>query len=373
MAYTVRPPKEKGGIMTAKQRVICVKEFAEAMLEFDSNFADRVGHFEENFGATDADMLAVLAQATYFCWYIHDYESNLILICRAISAGKPTAFHLCFQVGPERWAAVNSYVIGIQRWLGVDLPLPSQIDSEKIEQIAQWLGGPNMAKETLAKLYLAHTKGDLLMNHLMNTGLAKMGKNTAPKNMEEYTDLTSWWPGFVWDTAEDKASFIEKCKQLVYREMAGAEKDAKELISGILKYSQPPCMYRFTRYQDIKISSIGALKWRGNIPADNVPNVEWQTFHDGAIAALHAWLDGVSPDGKLALKIYEALGTPTDRSKTIVRNFLIEEGRWNEGGFGPGLINCEWLVWEHRRRGITADLTFRGRDEGIPYCAPLYE
>jgi hypothetical protein len=50
MAYTVKPSKEKGGIMTAKQRVICVKEFAEAMFGADRNFADRVKHFAKSFG-----------------------------------------------------------------------------------------------------------------------------------------------------------------------------------------------------------------------------------------------------------------------------------------------------------------------------------
>ena len=208
--------------MTAKQRVICVKDFAKAMFGVDRNFADRVEHFEESFGTTDADMLAVLAQATYFCWYIYDYESDFVSVCRAIGTGKPTSFFLCFQAGPERWAAVNSYVIGVQRWLGVDLPLPPEIDSEKVEQIAQWLGEYNTVREALTKLYLANPKGDLLMNHLMNTGLAKMGENIAPENMEEYTDFTPRWPDFVWYTAEDKAAFIEKCKQRVYRGMTVA-------------------------------------------------------------------------------------------------------------------------------------------------------
>lgn len=107
------------------------------------------------------------------------------------------------------------------------------------------------------------------MNHLMNTGLAKMGESTESENLE-YADFTRWWPDFVWYTAEDKVAFIEECKQRVYDEMVESPKDAEELLSGILKYSQPPCMYRFTRYQDIKISSIGALKC-ANAPPGTCP------------------------------------------------------------------------------------------------------
>ena len=118
--------------MTPKQRVISLKEFAKAALARDSSFAERVRHFETRFGTVDGDTLAVLAQAAYFCWGENEYQSDLVEVCQAIRIGKPTSLYHCRQITPERWTEMNTYVIGVQRWLGVDLPLPRGIDSGKI-------------------------------------------------------------------------------------------------------------------------------------------------------------------------------------------------------------------------------------------------
>lgn len=104
--------------MTIVQHEVSVKEFARAMVEEDSAFANRVQHFEERFGTINTDVLAVLSQSTYFCWFEHEYESNLVAVCQAIDIGKPTSFFLCFQITSDRWAEINTYVVGVQRWLG---------------------------------------------------------------------------------------------------------------------------------------------------------------------------------------------------------------------------------------------------------------
>lgn len=57
----------------------------------------------------------------------------------------------------------------------------------------------------------------------------------------------------------------------IYAEMSDALGEAKELINNIQKQTQPPCMHRLTRYLDVQVTSIGALKWRGNLPIDVVP------------------------------------------------------------------------------------------------------
>ena len=49
--------------MAATQQMVPIREFAQAMLEADSDFAARVQRFADRFGAVDADGLAVLAQA----------------------------------------------------------------------------------------------------------------------------------------------------------------------------------------------------------------------------------------------------------------------------------------------------------------------
>ena len=88
-------------------------EFAEAMLQRSPGFASQVRTFEREHGPAGDDTLAVLAQASTFCWYEVEYERDYLDVCRAIGAGKSTSLFLCRQVTPERWAEMNSYVVEI--------------------------------------------------------------------------------------------------------------------------------------------------------------------------------------------------------------------------------------------------------------------
>jgi len=50
--------------MPVTQRIVPMGEFAQAMLESDEGFAERVRSFEDAFGKADPDTLAVMAQAS---------------------------------------------------------------------------------------------------------------------------------------------------------------------------------------------------------------------------------------------------------------------------------------------------------------------
>lgn len=70
--------------MTAKQRIVSIKQFTQEMLKADTSFADRVQQFEERFGEADENTLAVLAQAAYCCRVNCEYKNNLIQACKAV-------------------------------------------------------------------------------------------------------------------------------------------------------------------------------------------------------------------------------------------------------------------------------------------------
>ncbi len=197
--------------MAVKQRVISMKEFAKAMLEIDSGFAEGVQQFEESFGKADADTLAVLSQVTYFCWGNNEYENDIVEACRAIGTGRPTSFLYHGQVTPKRWGMLNTYVIGVQSWLGIDLLLPKRISNARVQRIKQWLGESDPAKEALAELFLCN-----LIDQLMDTNFAKLSGDTRPDN-REYVDFTPWYARSdnTWYATEDNSAFIEECKQRI--------------------------------------------------------------------------------------------------------------------------------------------------------------
>lgn len=333
--------------MAAKQHVVPIRQFAQAMLEADSGFAERVQQFEERSGKVDADTLAVLAQAAYLCWGENEHRTDFLQVCRAIGTRKPTSFYHCRQIAPERWVEINTYVVGVQSWAGVDLPLPSGIDGGKVKRIAQWLSGRDKAKDALAELFLCQ-----LIDHLLNISLAKMGRDVMPEEAA-HADFTPWYfrpDGARYGTG-NREVLVEEYTQRVRQEMMSAPGDAEELIRNILAPDQPPCMHRFSRHLDIQLASIGALKWRGNLPPDDVPKEKWLAFLDESKAALQAWLEDAPASGDLAIKVHEALGKATERGKAMVRDFLLAESRGSPGGW-------DWLEEKARKEGTKARFIF---------------
>lgn len=303
--------------MSVKQHIVPITEFARAMIETDPSFAKRVTHFEESFGTVDEDSLAVLAQASYFCWFEVEYERDYFEVCRAIGSGSPTSLFLCRQVTPRRWASMNSYVVGVQRWLGFEHSLGDKVDPSRIDRIVQWLGERIPPKEALAELYVCH-----LITDLLELSLAKLSASNDPDE-DEYADFTQWYRGIDGApfTVEKRETLVGILKQRVYQEISDTHSTAQELVVNILKESQPACQHRFSRYQDIKLTSIGALKWRGNVPPDvEVPrNAAAEWFE---AVSLENWLAGLPPQTYLSRKLWDALGSPTERKKAIVRDFF---------------------------------------------------
>jgi hypothetical protein len=305
--------------MSARQQQIPTTEFAAAMLERDAGFRERVRRFEARFGPANANTLAVLAQTAYLCWFECEYQRNFVDACRAIGGSRPTSLTLCGQVTPRRWLALNAYVIGIQQWLGIELPVPGPV-SGRAQKISEWLGHRSAAKDSLAMLLLHRFVGELL-----GTSLAKLAGVSAPDD-GEYQDFTSWYAchdGTLYSAGEDDKLINELCDR-VRRHMSRDPATADVLLEGLLRPSQPACMHRYTRYLDIKIASIGALSWRGNLPPDDeVPKGEAAAWLEKAAARVQAWLDADPAMDELAETVRRSLGKPTEQSRYVVQAFLL--------------------------------------------------
>ncbi len=279
-------------------------DFARAMREADPGFAARVQQFEARFGRADADTLAVLAQASYFCWFTWDYEQGFLRVCEAIGAGKPTSLRLCAQVSPARWSRLHAYVIGVQRWLGHARLLPPDIDAAKVARIADWLGPHEPAKKRLAEVFLHR-----LTRELSGVSPSLLIGSDCPQEAA-YDDFAAWYPA--------PASFDYLVRRA--RHALGSSPRTDELLAGLLKETQPPCMHRYTRYLDIRLASIGAVSWRGWVPPDDEePKHTAAAFLDAAAAEVRGWLEGLPPTSPNGERIHRALGTPTDRSCHIAR------------------------------------------------------
>ena len=353
--------------MTVPGTTVSLTEFARAMREAGGTFDQSVRHFESRFGAVDDDTLAVLAQAAFLCWVNVEAERNLLAACEAIRTGKPTYQYYHCQITPERWIEMHSYLVGIQHWIGVERPLPSQIDASKVELISGWLGEPSPAKVALAELFLIRLVDDLL-NYV---SLAALGSVPAA-DRSAYPEFSDWYssadgtPYAIARTSDSSRQpfagppFKGRADQLVAivcEHMPSRPDDAAELIDWITRQTQPPCMHRFSRYLDLQIASIGALKLRGNLPPDTVPKAEWQAFREQAQAALQAWMDGTPPNDEWSRRIHASLGEPTEPKRAIVREFLL--GGFHDTGDSTA---WDWLVIGAQTKGTNACAQCRLRD-----------
>lgn len=330
------------GTVGLTQRATSLRAFAGAMRASDAGFADRLDGFAARFGPLTDDGLALLSQAAYFCWFHVEYQANLLATCRAIGADRPSYLYLCGHLSPLRWRSLHAYVVGVQRWLGVNHPVPGLVDAERVAQVGRWLGQPTPVRRSLARLFLGQ-----LVDHLTRRTTFSVLTDGAAPDASEYPDFGQWYT-----RADGTDSRI--CADEIRREVAdmpGVADDREaidELITGIASPSQPPCMHRFERYQDIALISIGHLRWRAGLPPDPSRQL-WEEFWSVAEAGLRAWLDGQSADDPgaddpVGGALHEALGTPTPRSRAIVADFLLEPP--------PGEGCFSWLLEEARVSGL---------------------
>ena len=334
-------PVHRDGEVAIRPRTVSLIRFAKAMLLESQAFADRVHAFEERFGHMDDDMLAVLAQATYLCWFETDYREDLMALCRAIATGRPTHMTLCRQIGPARWLELHSYVVGLQRWLDLGLAAPPNVDGHKVAQIGQWLGERHPAKEALAAILLSQ-----IVSHLLQSSFALLGERPASSE-GTYAGYGAWYarPDGGRHGRETDASFLARCEARVRHEMASTPGDAETLLRELGRATQPPCMHRYQRYLDIRIASIGALRWRGQSAGDDGSKESWRAFWEQAEAGLHAWVDAQPPRGEMAQEIYRALGKPSLRGQAVVSSRL---------GHAPPEGFFQWLIGDAEEAGSTA-------------------
>ena len=327
---------------------LSLQTFASGCRDHDAYFAGRVRRFENRFGPADADTLAVLAQAAYFCWFEKEYEADFLNVCCAIDRGHPTSMYLCLQITPARWDEINTYLIGVERWLGHDAPVPDGLDTALLDRIDAWLGERTPVREALAGLLLCY-----LTKHLFNSVLTRLADADA-QSTDTYRNYSNWYlrPDGGRFTAAWDADLIDRLKEDIRAAMADAPEEAEALIEGIIRESQPPCMHRFARYLQIKVASIGALCWRGHLPPDDVePKHKAGTWLSAAVDAVRQWIDGEPPSTVLAQTVHAALGDADERKRAIAEDFLLAK-RTADTTF------CRWLNAHATERRFKAEQVF---------------
>ena len=314
-------------------------EFARQMQEQDAVFAERVALFEACQSNLDDDALAVAAQANYVYWFEYDFPDNLVSACYAIGTGRPQRMGLCLHISPDRWREILHYIVAVQQWLGDQRPVPEALEQNKVTTLQSLLGTPTKGRVMLARLYLSTLLEQLLFR-------VSPGQLSGDGTTEEgFYDSTPTWNEFGTERHGQEHrdnNFIYECSKVLHQEIPDSPFQVDELLKGILQESQPPCGQRFLRYQDIRLASIGALKWRGNLPANTTPRSYWQGLFSDAGESIDLWITNKPPISKLAHRIHESLGRCTPYKLDMVNTFLNQP---------PSPAAYDWLLHKANELG----------------------
>ncbi|MHB0877076.1 MAG: hypothetical protein ACYC5O_13650 [Anaerolineae bacterium] len=301
-------------------RVLAASNLADDLRRDDAAFAERVQQHESAHGALTGDALAVAAEANYLCWFEADFPRSLLRVCAAINGGLPARLNLCQQVSPERWLALHHYVVAARRRLDDTRPVPPSLDTARVDYLAHLLGADTPARRALTEVFLA-----VLLDHLLYaTSLSALGPRGAAA--ADYEDFSAWYRR-AGVAAGPVGHGVPDGLAAAARATLAAETDSgEELLAQLLRSSggrcQPPCMHRYERYQEVRLASIGALQWRGNLPPDPRPRSYWSSVFDDASAALQTWFDGRPPQTALAADVHAALGSRNPAKEGLVTIFL---------------------------------------------------
>ncbi|MHC4561403.1 MAG: hypothetical protein ACYS8X_01370 [Planctomycetota bacterium] len=334
-----------------EQHTTSIDDFATAMLAGDEDFASRVKAFEDRFGPADSATLGLLAAAVFFCDVHCDHPTNLLALCEAVGSETPDAsLYHCGQISPEQWDRLHEYVVAAQRWRGLGHPTPEGLDAETVDAITASFGPSDEAREALVELFLDHA-----IDSIFEMTFTRLGSTR--RDEASYADYSAWYvgPDGRRHPSGDMGQAAEQCRS----RLRALAPDADELVDGILTEGPPACVCKFTRYLAIQAASIGALKWRGDLPKME----ERTSFLTGgflaeAKAAFASWRDGRPAAGDIGKKLCALLGPITERKEAVVFGLLnIYE---LPGCREPSEQACDWLAATNGGTDWDARKTFGG-------------
>jgi len=305
-----------------------LSRFTNAMLDEEDAFAEKVTAHERRYGQR-TEARAVLAQAAHNCWFHVEYRENLREICRAIGSGAPTALALCGQVTAPRRADMDAHVAGLRSWLGHDVGSATHVGGTTSRRVRDWLGADHLAKRALVELLLCGLVDNIQSGARVGILTDVATSEGQPPRSNDSLYLAA--EGCRYTLSDER--FVRRQQDAV--RLHAPVRDAEELIAGLLGESQPPCMHRYERYLAIRITSIGALRWRGALPETDGSKAEWESFWSDAEDALRRWAATEPPITALGAELSALLGRPTEERRAIVLGFLL--------GPPPGTAFWNWM------------------------------
>lgn len=212
-----------------------------------------INQMEASLGTLSAEQIELRIIADFCCIWRYDYPERIHQICATISGSPKRELRLHFQVGPDQRQRLSDYAAALKGWLddiAPDDPAYFREGSSDInEKVYSYLGQKDPLKNVLAERTFIS-----LASRFLNCSFWGESNSDSGVSLFPYTAYT---------LPANSSQRMHELEQRMKKEMGN---QAYNFICDVGGSPEPACYFKFIRRVEIMISSIGAMKWRGNLP-----------------------------------------------------------------------------------------------------------
>lgn len=261
-----------------------------------------INRLEEALGPLSHEDQERRIAADFCCIWRYDYPERVHEICSIIGGSSHTALRLHYQVSPARRQELIDYAEALKGWV-------HDMQPQDVAGYAQ--GG----KCTIDKAYGflgEKTPLKALLAERTYYGLSRRSLNCSfwgINEKEPRTCLAPFAPQQLPTGWHERMAYLEN---EIHRQMGNK---ARDFLCDVGGSAEPACHFKFVRRIDILVSSIGCLKWRGNLPSKDGSVSGRRAKTASYLAALEQYWRGTPADYEdqdLADRLAALLGSPTD-------------------------------------------------------------
>jgi hypothetical protein len=246
--------------------------------------------------------------ADFCCIWRYDYPDRVHDICSIIGGSKHTALRLHYQVSTSRRQELIDYAEALKGWVHdvapQDVPGYAPAGKQTIDKVYAFLGTKDPLKSMLAERTYYGLASRSINCSFWGFNAKEAATPLAPHNPQ---DLPGTW--------HERMAYLENT---INREMGRA---ARDFLCDVGGSAEPACHFKFIRRIDILVSSIGCMKWRGNLPPKDGAVSGRRRITAAYLAALEHYWRGTPvdyDDQDLADRLAALLGSPTDLRRWLV-------------------------------------------------------
>jgi hypothetical protein len=214
---------------------------------------EEINRMEESLGNLSPEQIDLRVATDFCCIWRYDYPRRVHEICSIIGGSPHTALRLHYQICLGRRQEFIDYADALKGWLMDEAPDDAthfRNSSEKtVQKVYQFLGKKDPLKKMLVeRTYLG------LSSRFLNCSFWGVSVREPETPLIPYTaqQLPDEWP--------------ERLSELEYSIRKEMGHTASDFLCEVGGSAEPACHFKFVRRVDILVSSIGCMRWRGNLP-----------------------------------------------------------------------------------------------------------